>query len=133
MIALTCSPLIDSKWVSPASRIASSSRSGMAPRSPLASVAAIAPGVPSSRLRTCADSRRWIEATVRRDRGGGVTNSTSPTTDPVADSPSNQARRAKLYAPGTIGGDGGISRADSRTRAPSRKPGRSFASGRFTR
>jgi hypothetical protein len=49
--ALTCRPLIESRCVSPASRIASSSVGAMLPRSPLASAAAIEPGDPARRAR----------------------------------------------------------------------------------
>ena len=50
--ALTCNPLIDSRWVRPESRIAASSLSAIPPRSPLAKAAAIAPGEPGTAERT---------------------------------------------------------------------------------
>src|SRR5690606_5596430 len=104
----------------------------MAPRSPLAKAAAIAPEDPSSRERTCSDKRRCRLASTAPSPPGSTT-SISPCTPPVAANPWNYAARAKSYPPGSIGGDGGISRARSRTSAPSVSSGRSCSIGTFTR
>lgn len=128
--AVTCSPLIDNRCARPERRIASASSSLIAPRSPVASVAAIAPADPPTCSRTCADSRARI---VPPGCPAGLSTSISPKARPVAPSPSNHATRSKSQAPGTAGGAGAINRARSRNTAPLAMPSTIAVSATLTR
>ena len=124
-----CSPLTDSRCARPARRIASASRSLIAPSSPVASAAAMPPRLPPSRSVICAVRRR------RRlpSAAPGDTSSTGANPRPVAPIPANHAARAKSYAPGTDAAAGGISRARSRIRAASPSPFGTSSVARLTR
>ena len=85
-----CSPEIDSRCASPASRIACATGSGTPPWSPVTNAAAIAPGAPGTAAPICVVNRaRACASHADSPEGGGAgsTITTVPTARPVAPMP----------------------------------------------